>query len=85
MKLLFWKDHITSPQQLLPTQRQILPAPPLEPSPQKTLYDNTRRLTNKPNQKCSKNDWNINLQKSYRDDAEGNVINLSKDKNWITK
>ena len=33
------KDHVAPPQQVIPVQRQILPAPPSKPSTQKIILD----------------------------------------------
>ena len=40
------KDHLTSPQHVIPIRRQILPAPPSKPSQQKMIQENNNNQMN---------------------------------------
>ena len=71
------KHHVTPPQHIIPVRRQISPAPPSKPSPQKIIHDsnkskqktcklaNLQKTNSKPSQIYSKNYENIaNLRKA---------------------
>ena len=43
----FKKDHMIPPQHVIPVQRQILPAPPSKPSPQKIIQNSNNQMESK--------------------------------------
>ena len=60
------KDHMTPPQHVIQVQRQILPAPPSKPSPQKIIQDSNN------NQMESKNLQTVSIVNGGQQTKEPN-------------